>query len=254
MQWITPSALIVGSAPISTALSGVKLDGMVRMAINNAWRLRDDFHYSIYADDFPEQRRPDYSLKHISAESYMPAFNAAGGITFGGATMALAAGYWAIYKKSPWILGFYGCDMVYPPGQTHFYGAGTADPLRADITLRSLEAKTARLFLHALAKGTICINYSGQEGTRLVMPRLPLERRPNTLLEAHRLRRRVVKSVQYKTLMAIFSQCKELEARAPFRALKTNYWENGDEKNVAYIDKVDSEWARAVPLISTLIV
>ena len=59
-------------------------------------------------------------------------------------------GTWLLFTRSIDILG---CDMVYPKtGSTHFYGTGTADPLREDISLRSLEAKSARVYSIALRR------------------------------------------------------------------------------------------------------
>jgi hypothetical protein len=61
--------------------------------------------------------------------------------------------------------------MHYPArGATHFYGRGTADPLRPDVTLQSLEAKAARLLIHAAEMGCALVNLSTGP-SRLVFPR-----------------------------------------------------------------------------------
>ncbi len=61
--------------------------------------------------------------------------------------------------------------MHYPAtGPTHFYGQGTPDPLRRDITLRSLEAKSARLMVLAARQGCAMVNLSTGP-SRLVFPR-----------------------------------------------------------------------------------
>jgi hypothetical protein len=66
--------------------------------------------------------------------------------------------------------------MIYDgAGNTHFYGVGRADPLRDDVTLQSLEAKSARLLFHALRRGTLCINLSDLPRSRLVFPKLSFE-------------------------------------------------------------------------------
>jgi len=71
--------------------------------------------------------------------------------------MAFTAGYWALHALRPEVMGFIGCDMVYPKtGATHFYGTGTADPLRDDVTLQDLGAKSARLMVMAAAQGCAC--------------------------------------------------------------------------------------------------
>ena len=54
-----------------------------------------------------------------------------------------------------------GCDMIYPEhGKTHFYGRGSADPLRDDVSLQSLEAKATRLLIHAAKQGCSMVNLS----------------------------------------------------------------------------------------------
>lgn len=84
--------------------------------------------------------------------------------------MAFAAGYWALASLRPKVLAYLGCDMVYPSGQTHFYGTGSADPLRADPTLRNLRAKSARLELLAAQAGCATVNLSEAESV-LTFPR-----------------------------------------------------------------------------------
>ena len=79
----------------------------------------------------------------------MPIQNDLGGFVYAGGTMAFTAGYWALGALRPDVMAFFGCDMVYPTEGSHFYGNGNADPLRDDITLRNLEAKSARLSIIA---------------------------------------------------------------------------------------------------------
>ena len=61
--------------------------------------------------------------------------------------MVFIAGYWAFGTLKPDVIAYLGCDMIYSDkiSDNHFYGQGVADPLRDDITLQSLEAKSARL-------------------------------------------------------------------------------------------------------------
>jgi hypothetical protein len=56
-------------------------------------------------------------------------------------------------------------------GPTHFYGTGAPDPLRQDITLRSLEAKSARLMVLAAMMGCAMVNLSSGP-SRLIFPRV----------------------------------------------------------------------------------
>jgi len=109
-----------------------------------------------------------------SHESYVPAQNSYGGFVYGGGTMAFTAGYWALAVLRPDILAYYACDMTYSGNVTHFYGQGTADPLRPDVTLQSLEAKSIRLMALAARQGCACINLSTEPSSRLSFPRVGL--------------------------------------------------------------------------------
>lgn len=174
-----PIVLILGSGPAAVAVKGWDrsvFDQVV--AINNAWRLRPDWDVSIHPEDFPPEHRPSGLLpgqRRIEARDYVPVQNDYGGFVYAGGTMAFTAGYWALGALRPRVMAFFGCDMVYAArGKTHFYGTGTADPLRADITLQSLEAKAARLQLLAAAQGCSCVNLSRQD-SRLVFPRATMD-------------------------------------------------------------------------------
>ena len=167
--------VILGSgpnAPDAARWDRAHFDKLV--AINNAWRIREDWDFSIYPEDFPEDRRVDQvrpGQNLVEADAFVPAQNAYGGFLYGGATMAFTAAYWALYALRPRRIGLFGCDMVYGSGKTHFYGKGTADPLRADASLRSLEAKCARLMVHAALQGCAIVNLSDAP-SRLVAPRV----------------------------------------------------------------------------------
>jgi hypothetical protein len=170
--------LILGSGPNATgAQSWDKrhFDGIV--AINNAWRVRPDWDVMIHPYDFPAERKPDSPAagqRIVTEDDFVPAQNAYGGFVYAGATMAFTAGYWALHHYRPDVLAFFGCDMTYPAsGRTHFYGTGDADPLRPDITLQSLEAKSARLMVLAAMQGTAVLNLSFAP-SRLVFPRATL--------------------------------------------------------------------------------
>ena len=90
--------------------------------------------------------------------------------------MAFTSAYWALGALKPDILAFVGCDMVYPTSgaATHFYGTGAADPLRNDITLQSLEAKSTRLFYLAAQQQCLCLNLSTADQSRMVFPRVSI--------------------------------------------------------------------------------
>ncbi len=171
--------LILGSAPDVVRCQMWPRDAFKTIvAINNAWLVRPDYDYLIHADDFPEDRQPDRNgvrfASIVRANEFVPAQNAFGGFVYAGGTMAFTAAYWAIHRLKPDVLAFLGCDMMYDGarGPTHFYGTGTPDPLRSDVTLQSLEAKSARLFVTGIRNGTLCVNLSRLPATRLIFPRL----------------------------------------------------------------------------------
>ncbi len=162
------SVLILGSAPYAVQAAvwpRASFDHVV--VINNAWRIRPDWSHLIHPEDFPEDRRPSEiqpGQKIVTATDYVPAQNAYGGFVYAGGTMAFTAGYWALHALNPSRLCYFGCDMVYPAaGQTHFYGTGTADPLRDDVTLANLPAKARRLEYFAARQGCAMVNLSTKD-------------------------------------------------------------------------------------------
>jgi hypothetical protein len=204
------------------------------VAINNAWRVRPDWDWLIYPEDFPVENqptdvRPGQAL--ITADRYIPDQNAFGGIVYAGGTMAFTAGYWALSALKPDVLAFLGCDMVYPSaGKTHFYGAGTADPLRVDMTLRSLEAKSARLMLLAAGQGCACMNLSESE-SRLVFPRVLLGALGD-----------VPRPADPGGLVAdVLAQEDALDYRVP----SGRYWKEAERFDPAQIDRIDGLWLEA---------
>ncbi|WP_227270785.1 hypothetical protein [Roseobacter weihaiensis] len=161
----TDIVLVLGSGPNAkeaATLDRASFDRIV--AINNAWQVRADWDDLIYPEDFPAARRPTCrqpTQRFIEADQFVPTQNAYGGFVYAGGTMAFTAGYWVLHALRPKVMAFLGCDMVYPKsGPTHFYGTGTADPLRPDITLQDLGAKSARLGLMAATQGCRCVNLS----------------------------------------------------------------------------------------------
>ncbi len=165
---------MLGSAPMVVQAADWPRAGFDHvLAINNAHAVRDDWDYHIYPWDFPAERRPVARAGQVTVvqDDFVPAQNAYGGFVYAGGTMAFTAAYWALHALRPRVIAAFGCDMHYPAGQTHFYGAGSADPLRADITLQSLEAKSARLMVLAAMQGCAMVNLSDQP-SRLVFPRV----------------------------------------------------------------------------------
>jgi hypothetical protein len=229
--------LILGSAPDAvlcrdwprTAVSDI-------VAINNAWRLRGDWDFLIAPDDFPPDRFPETRTAHqqlITSADYVPANNRFGGVFYAGGTMAFTAGYWALATLRPTVMAFLGCDMVYTrPGATHFYGSGRPDPLRRDPSLRSLEAKSARLMLHAQRLGCACVRLSSG-ASRLVFPSVRLE-------DLGELRH-----TDDGTPGALFDQVKQREERLGYHTPSGRYWEVSDTYSMAEIDDLDRSWLAA---------
>ena len=237
--------LILGSAPdavISRQWDRSAFTFIV--AINNAWAIRTDWDYLIYPDDFPGDRLPSAQSSFASvvkSDAFVPAQNAFGGFVYAGGTMAFTAAYWALHALKPDVVAFFGCDMVYPKtGRTHFYGNGTADPLRRDITLRSLEAKSGRLFVNALRGGAICLNLSSLPESRLVFPRVKpdvLERLTTRRIDA--LRAAFAERIDFEAV----SIAQSLEGHLGYFVEDGRYWERTAEFSEAQIDRIDGLWA-----------
>jgi hypothetical protein len=166
--------LILGSGPNVVACRDWPRAPFDRiLAINNAWAVRPDWDYLAFPDDFPAERAPVTLLpgqQLVPSSAYVPENNRFGGVVYAGATMAFSAGYWALGALRPKVIAFLGCDMVYSVGASHFYGQGSADPLRPDPTLQDLRAKSARLELLAAQAGCAMVNLSSGE-SRLTFPR-----------------------------------------------------------------------------------
>ena len=225
--------LMLGSAPMAMAARDWPRAPFDRvLAINNAWAIRSDWDDSIYPWDFPEDRRPVPApgQRLITQADFVPAQNAYGGFVYAGGTMAFTAAYWALEALRPKTIAFFGCDMHYPAtGATHFYGTGTPDPLRADITLRSLEAKSARLMILAARQGCAMVNLS-HGPSRLIFPRAT----PATL-PAH--------PAPFNTVLADLAL--QTERDLDYHVPSGRYWDEAARFDVARIDALDALWLAA---------
>lgn len=170
--------LMLGSGPDVVACRDWPRAVIDRIVVlNNAWAVRSDWDFLVHPDDFPAERHPPAVQAHqriVTSAEYVPVNNHYGGVIYAGGTMAFSAGYWALGALRPRVLAYLGCDMVYGAGVTHFYGNGTADPLRPDPTLQDLRAKSARLEFIAASQGCAVVNLSRAE-TRLTFPRAQLD-------------------------------------------------------------------------------
>ena len=228
------SILILGSGPSVTQARLWPRAGFDHiLAINNAWQVRPDWDALIHPWDFPQDRRPLPGPKQalITQDDFVPAQNALGGFVYAGGTMAFTAGYFALHAHRPRVIAMLGCDMHYPArGLTHFYGAGTADPLRNDISLRSLEAKSARLMVMAARQGCAMVNLSDGP-SRLIFPRA---RRTSM---AHATPQMYCPDLADKALAT--------EAALGYFVPSGRYWEHTDRFDPAELAKLDALWYAA---------
>jgi hypothetical protein len=209
------------------------------VTINNAWRVRPDWDYLVHPEDFPTDRRPatpGSGQTVITAAQFVPAQNAYGGFVYAGGTMAFTASYWALHALRPSVIAYLGCDMVYPTDRpTHFYGTGSPDPLRADVTLRSLEAKSARLQVMAAAQGCALVNLS-DETSRLVFPRAALADLP------------YVSPQDFHPRAVALAQ--KAEAERGYFVPSGRYWEEAARFDPTALDRIDTLWRRAAAVRS----
>jgi hypothetical protein len=216
------------------------------VAINNAWQVRGDWTYLIYPEDFGADRLPEAidaaRQTLVTAENYVPVQNSYGGFVYAGGTMAFTAGYWALGELRPDVLAFLGCDMVYDGRRTHFYGRGEADPLRDDITLQSLEGKSARLMLTAAGQDCLCVNLSAQDQSRLVFPRHDVSEVSGWDTEALS---RQLRAMNARADFAALRAARETEAGLGYMSQSGRYWEEAERFDAAKLRVLDAVWLKA---------
>ena len=168
----------------------------------------------------------------IRAADYVPVQNQYGGFVYAGGTMAFTAAYWALGVLRPKVIAMLGCDMVYAAAdKTHFYGKGAPDPLRKDVTLRSLEAKSARLMAIASKQGCAIVNLSVADDSRLVFPRGT----PDALAR--------VAPAPIDT--ALMKKAEAMEDALGYVVPSGKYWKEEDRFKVDAIDTLDALWLKA---------
>ena len=228
--------LIIGSAPDALEAQSFNRELFQQVvAINNAWNVRSDWDYSIFPDDFPENRRPNENNEQrlIGSEQYVPLQNKYGGFVYSGGTMAFTAGYWVLGHFNPRAIAYIGCDMVYDGKKTHFYGRGTPDPLREDPTLKNLKAKSARLEAIAASQNCSIFNLSKRPKSNLVFRRNSLENMP----EEPTPRR-----VDTKLLKVVLEKEKSLG----YFIKNGKYWKHLADFDQKKIDILDDLWNKVI--------
>ncbi len=228
--------LILGSGPDSVDArkfqSGL-FDKIV--SINNAWQIRKDWDFCIFPDDFPNERRPESNAtqKLITFNEYVPIQNKFGGFVYAGGTMAFTAGYWALGALKPTIIAYLGCDMIYKGNKTHFYGKGTADPLRNDPTLKNLLSKSARFEVIANSNNCSVFNLSKQKESNLVFRRLGISEISGPINR---------RKVEDKKTLEAFKMEKELG----YFVKDGKYWKHLKTFDPNAISLLDSLWSEAI--------
>lgn len=105
-----------------------KGNGWTIVAINNGWMACPTLwdHWiksSDYKGNKPETIHPHQKV----VPKYRPSLDKFGGQKACGYSITLNAGYWALHRLAPKVIGFLGADMNYDPddrGHTHIYGVG----------------------------------------------------------------------------------------------------------------------------------
>lgn len=242
------TVLIIGSAPdaVRARLFDCRQLSAI-VAINNAWKIRDDWTHLVCPEDFQPDRRPQVGpgQEIITHEDYVPANNAFGGIVYAGGTMAFTAAYWSLFKLRPKVLAFIGCDMIYDrEDQSHFYGKGTADPLRADPTLQSLEAKSERLKWLAARKNCLCVNLSKEQNSRLTFPRLADENLSSSLDDHYSTGMERLHATKQSTAIDAALDAEKLAAQF---VKAGDYWNAPQPLDVDQLKRVDALWLKVAP-------
>lgn len=230
------SVLIVGSAPNAPEVASWDVSNFSAVVvINNAWKAVPHWTHFIHPEDFPPERHPSVipqGCMQIGADVYVEAQNKYGGFVYAGGTMAFTSAYWALDAFRPDVLAFFACDMVYPKtGATHFYGSGTADPLRKDPTLVSLRAKARRLQVFAAQQDCAIVNLSSGDSV-LPFPRCD---KSGAL---HDLKPEIYD-------IDVASEAASLERQFDYFVPSGRYWEQIDRFEADVIAKIDATWLRA---------
>ena len=241
--------LLIGSAPDAVQAKDWDLSVFAqRVAINNAWQITPDWDYLVYPEDFAPERLPPTPLKPsqqlIAAPEFVPQQNNFGGFVYAGGTMAFTAGYWALGALKPDLMAFLGCDMVYDAASgesSHFYGQGTPDPLRVDVTLQSLEAKSARFMALAQANNAAVVNLSALPESRLLFPRV--EGLDLTTPAVHQQLMQEQSELIDATAVA---RALQAEQDLGYMVASGRYWEHTAEFDKTKLSDIDDLWLKAL--------
>ena len=162
--------------------------------------------------------------------------------------MAFTAAYWTLGALKPNLIAFLGCDMIYGAtmGESnHFYGHGTSDPLRSDITLQSLEAKSIRFMAVANSLNCAVVNLSELPKSRLAFPRVFRK----DLLADGACQRLLA---QQKSVLqsAKVNQAMAAEKNLGYMASSGKYWEQLENFDAAKLSQIDDMWLQVFDVTS----
>jgi hypothetical protein len=241
--------LLIGSAPDAVSAKDWDLSIFVqRVAINNAWQITSEWDYLVYPEDFAPERMPIMPLKPsqrlIAAPEFVPQQNSFGGFVYAGGTMAFTAGYWALGALKPNLIAFLGCDMVYSTSaseSSHFYGQGTPDPLREDVTLQSLEAKSARFISFAHTQQCSVVNLSKLPESRLLFPRVD-----RLDLAVPELQQQFLRQQGEMINPAVAVRALQAEQKLGYMVASGRYWEHAAEFDKTKLSDIDNLWLQAI--------
>ena len=240
--------LLIGSAPDAVQAKNLDLSVFTsRVAINNAWQITPDWDYLVYPEDFASDRLPPEPLlphqRLIAANEFVPQQNNFGGFVYAGGTMAFTAGYWALGALKPDLMAFLGCDMVYDAASgesNHFYGQGKPDPLRVDVTLQSLEAKSARFMALAQAHNCAVVNLSELPESRLLFPRMA-----RGDVTAPGVRQQLMQAQRELIDPAAVARALQAEQDLGYMVASGRYWEHTAEFDERKLSDIDQLWLKA---------
>ena len=234
------AALIIGSGPDAKYAAALPLERFdYVLVINNAWQATPLWTHLVTPYDFPADRMPQHIARHqtlIDEQAFVPAQNRFGGFIYAGGTMAYTTAYWCLDALRPKHIAHLGCDMHYPKtGATHFYGTGSPDPLREDISLTSLEACSARFYAHAHQQGCSVWNLSDGP-SRLLYPRITTDRffkfdQPQAAPDKQAV-----------------AACLHTETELNYFVEDGRYWHHADKFDQGKLRELDQMWLEAARL------
>ena len=133
--------------------------------------------------------------------------------------------------------------MIYPEEygiQSHFYGNGKADPLRSDITLQSLEAKSIRLMALAKINNCAVVNLSELPKSRLLFPRISITELLKKIDQKDLVCEQDVKLDSNSVKKAL-----DLEEELAYMVPSGRYWESLKEFDQLKLSEIDSLWLKS---------